>query len=321
MKRGSKFLIVALSTIAMAGTAAAQGDGTEPAGDGTTDPAAGDGTTTDPAAGDGATDPAAGDAAAGGDTGDMGGNMDGDMSTEGGGPSLVLAKGKFAIGLSVQINLSKSLVAKPIAIQPDIAYGVMPKLDVGIYHSSMGLSGFWGGFPGGGICVTGADNGCAKAFNGPTGILAHYLLTDNGKLAIAADAGLVLRVFDPFAIGAKVGIDGHFIAGKIMVGFNPNIGIGITKRSEGGGKEQINVPVSLMFMASPKLAAGLQTGISGPLDGFGDGYVIPVSLGAMFNATPNIMAGASFNLLRVAGFEGPGAADLRSLTVFLGYHN
>jgi hypothetical protein len=41
----------------------------------------------------------------------------------------------------------------------------------------------------------------------------------------------------------------------------------------------------------------------------------------MFKATDAIMAGASFNLLRVAGFEGPGAADLRSLSIFVGWHN
>jgi hypothetical protein len=320
MKRGSKFLIVALSTFAMAGTAVAQGDGGD-TGDGTGD-ATGDGTG-DAGTGDAGTgDAGTGDAGTGDATGgDTGGDMGGDMAADagGGGMGPVLAKGKFMISLSLQVSLLESAIAKPFSIQPDVAYGVMPKLDVGAYHSSYGITGFWGSL-GGGICVSGTDGGCAKAYNGPIGILAKYLLTDNGKMAIAADAGLVIRSTDPFALGAKVGVRGHYMAGKLMIGFAPNIQIGITKRDE-VGKESIHVPVDVMFAATPKVFVGLQTGIQGPLDGFGDGYSVPVSIGAMFMATPNISAGASFNLLRVAGFEGPGAADLRSISVFASYHN
>jgi hypothetical protein len=317
MKRGSKFLIVALSTFAMAGTAVAQGDGGD-TGDGTGD-ATGDGTG-DAGTGDAGTGDATGGDATGGDA--TGGDMGGDMAAEegGGGMGPVLAKGKFEIMLSLQVSLLESNIAKPFSIQPDVAYGVMPKLDVGAYHSSYGITGFWGSL-GGGICVSGTDGGCAKAYNGPIGILAKYLLTDNGKMAIAAEAGPVIRSTDPFALGAKVGVRGHYMAGKLMIGFAPNIQIGITKRDE-VGKESIHVPVDVMFAATPKIFAGLQTGIQGPLDGFGDAFAVPVSIGAMFMATPNIMAGASFNLLRVAGGDdGPGAADIRGISVFAGYHN
>ncbi|HTM22291.1 MAG TPA: hypothetical protein VL172_17345 [Kofleriaceae bacterium] len=233
---------------------------------------------------------------------------------------MILAKGKIGVAVAVQVNLSKDLVAKPISIQPDVAYGVMPKLDVGLYHSSYGIAGWWGGLAGG-ICVSGTDNGCAKAYNGPIGILAHYMLMGNAGMEIDANAGLVFRqLSDPMMLGAKLGVDVHKMMGKLMIGLSPNLLLGFTER-DAGNKEYLNVPVSVMFAASPKLMAGLQTGIQGPLDGFGDFYMVPVSLGAMFMVNPSLSAGAAFNLFRVAGFEGPGAADLRGLTVVVEWHN
>jgi hypothetical protein len=285
------------------------------------DAAGGDDTATEGGEGT-ATEGGEGTATEGGEgTATEGGGEEAAAPAEGGAPPMILAKGKIAVAVSVQVNLSKDFVAKPIAIQPDIFYGVMPKLEVGVAHSSYMLTGFWGGLPGGGICVTGTDNGCEKAFNGPTGILGHYMLMEGAGMDLAADVGVVLRRFsDPMMLGAKLGVMGRKMMGKLMIGFAPNIYVGFTER-DAGNKETLNVPVDVMFMASPKLAAGVQTGITGPLDGFGDFYMIPVSLGAMFSVSPNLMAGASFNLLRVAGFEGPGAADLRSLTVFAAWHN
>jgi hypothetical protein len=317
MKRGSKFLIVALSTFAMAGTAVAQGDGGD-TGDGTGD-ATGDGTgdagTGDAGTGDAGTgDAGTGDA--GGDMGgDAGGDMGADMGVEGeGGMPLVLPKGKFAISAGIDINLSKDAVGKPISITPDVFYGVIPKLEVGVAHSGYALSGFWGGGLGGGICI---GDGCFpdKVYDGKLGVLARYLLVD-GKLAAAADVGVLIGSFDPFLLGAKIGVRGRYTAGKIMIGFAPNVKIGITER-DAGNKEVLSVPVDLMFAATPKIMAGLQTGIAGPFSGFGDAYVIPISVGGLFMATPNITAGLAFNIYSVNRTD----ADARGITVFFGYHN
>jgi hypothetical protein len=324
MKRGSKFLIVALSTIAMAGTAAAQGDDAGGGDAGGGDAGGGDAGGGDAGGGDAGGGDAGGGDAGGGDMGggDMGG---GDMGADmGGAPPLILPKGKLGIFAAIGVGLSKDLAGKPIDIAPDIWYGVMPKLEAGIVHSGYGLTGFWGdnvplGIVGLGICVTGTDGGCAKVYDGPIGVLAHYQLLEGG-IDLAADAGVVLGSFDPFQIGVKVGVRGRKMMGKLAIHFAPNVGIQVTERAD-EGNETLSVPVDVHFMVSPKLGVGVQTGIQGEFSSFGDNFRIPVSLGAMFQVTPAIMAGASFNLHRVAGFDGPGAADLRSLTVFLGWHN
>lgn len=235
----------------------------------------------------------------------------------GGKPPFILPKGKLAVHVALGVNMSKSLVAKPIALAPDVWYGVMPKLEVGVAHSNYGLTGFWGQGFGGGICIGGAERGCAKLYNGPIGILAHFSLME-GNLDLAADGGLIIDALDPNVMSLKVGVRGRWASGKIMVMFSPMIDAGLTKR-DAGNKEVLWVPVTVGFAASPKLHAGVQTGIAGPLDGFGDAYIIPVGVGAMFMVNDKLGVGGSFNFFNLAG-KGS-SADFRDLTLFATWHN
>jgi hypothetical protein len=308
LNRLVRYSLVGVFALAVAGygnNAFAQDDddggGDEPAGDDAGGEPAGDDT--------GGTEPT-------GD--DTGGGTEPAPAADAAAHSMILPKGKIAVAVGIDVSLMESAIAKPLSIRPDVWYGVMPKLEVGVAHSAYGLAGWWGGL-GGGICVSGTDGGCGKAYNGPVGVIAHYLLME-GNINLAADAGVVIQSIDPMALGVKLGVMGNKMMGKLMIGFNPNIKVGLTER-DAGNKEVLSVPVSVMFAATPKVHAGLQTGITGPLDGFGDAFAVPVSLGAMFMATPNIMAGASFNLFRVAGFEGPGAADIRGISIFAMWHN
>ena len=316
MSRMIRYTMISVFGLALAGHGAfaqetpEEGGGTEGGGEEGGAPAEGGGEAT-PAEGT----PSGGEAMA---EGDMGGK-----------PPMLLAKGKLGVTAQVGVNLSKELVAKPIFIAPDVWYGVMPKLEVGVAHSTVGLNGWWSpvGFGGGGagLCVTGKDNGCAKFYNGPIGVLAHYLLME-GNIDLAADGGLVIRqLSDPMLMALKVGVKGRWMSGKIAVMFNPSVGIGLNKRSDAGNKEILDVPVTVGYMVSPKLHAGIQTGITGfldpPVGGFGDFYSIPLGVGAMFAVNNNLSVAGSFMLTRVAGFEGPGAADGRFLSVFAMWHN
>lgn len=235
-------------------------------------------------------------------------------------PPMITPKGKLRVDVSVGVNLSKELVGKPISINPDVWYGAADKLEVGVAHSSYGLTGFWGTDAlGGGLCLTGEDNGCAKFYDGPIGVLGRYALME-GDLTVAADGGVVIGSLDPMELSLKLGVRGAKVMNKLMIGFAPFIAVGLTER-DAGNKEYLGIPVDVNYMVNDKLAVGVQTGIQGPLDGFGDAYWIPVSLAGMYQVNGNITAGAAFSLLRVAGFEGPGAADLRGLSVFASWHN
>jgi len=242
---------------------------------------------------------------------------------EGGKPPLILPKGKLAVNAAIGVSLSTDAVAKPIAIAPDVWYGVMPKLEVGVVHSNYGLTGFWFQGLGGGVCVTGEENGCAKLYDGPIGVLGHFSLME-GNIDLAADGGIVIGSLDPMALSLKAGVKGRWSSGKIMVHFQPGIGIGLTERDGGatgpGNKEEIFIPVSVGYMVSSKLHAGVQTGMFGPLDGFGDAFLIPLGVGALFGVNDKLSVGGAFNFPGIAGSD-LASADFRDVTVFAMWHN
>src|SRR3990172_9892059 len=64
---------------------------------------------------------------------------------------ITLTKGMLQINGNIGVSMSKELVGKPIVVTPNVFYGVSDKLTIGLVNSS--------------LCVTGKDNGCAKAFN------------------------------------------------------------------------------------------------------------------------------------------------------------
>ena len=308
--KNSKLVVAAFAALSLtAGQAMAQEEGGEGEGMGG-DPCAGgemhEGDSTaaanEPMAGDGAVDAA---------------------------PALITPKGKIAIHVGIGIGLSKDLAGKPIDITPDIFYGVAPKLEVGLAHSGHALTGFWAdsvplGIVGTGVCVTGTDGGCAKVYNGPVGILGRYSLVQ-GSIDLAADAGVIIGSLDPFQVGVKLGVRGRKVSGKMSIGFAPNIYVGLSDR-DAGNKESLAIPVDLYFGVNEKLGVGLQTGIEGPLDGFGDSFVVPVTVGGIYSINDAMSAGLTFNLHRVTGgsvegVDGPGAADLRSLGLMFGWHN
>ncbi len=231
----------------------------------------------------------------------------------GGGPPPItgVRAGGLAVWGSLDINASKGAFAKPFGIAPDIFYGVSDVLSVGLAHSNWATNGFAGG-GGGGLCLAGTSNGCAKAYNN-VGILGKYALSDS----LAAEGGLVLASLDPMFAGIKAGVTGRLMAGPLMVMYSPNLYIGATKRDL-GNKERLNVPVAAMMPAGPVMA-GIQTGLYSPLSKFGDSFGIPLSLMGMMHVNPNLMAGAAFTFNRIAGKAS--SADSRTLNLFVGWMN
>lgn len=312
MKRVSKVLFVAAASLAFAGTALAQD--APPA-----DPPAGGGDATPPAGGETTPPPATGDAT---------------MAPTSALPPLTLGAGKIEIGgETVTINLSADAVGKPISLAPAIYYGVNDKLTVGVTHDAG--STMWSprpafrtitivnpldptmtltGVGGAGICLTGEDNGCNKVYDN-VGLDALFSLA-MGKFSVAAHGGLDVFSFDPFTLSLRAGVLGRYeIAPKIAVSFDPRISIGLTERDF--NKETIDVPAWLWFMASPKLAAYVSSGIAGPLDGFGDAFSIPLGVGANFNVNEKLSAGLDFQFLNIAGKNS--TADARAIGIRVGY--
>jgi hypothetical protein len=73
-----------------------------------------------------------------------------------------------------------------------------------------------------------------------------------------------------------------------------------------------------MYAIDAKLHAGVQTGIFGLLDGFGDNYAIPVNLGAMYMVDEKLSVGGTFGFHNLAGNNGD--ADGRGISIVGSYN-
>lgn len=234
--------------------------------------------------------------------------------------------GKLEIGLSVPISFNGGDPGEPnsIGISPDIWYNVDSKLKVGLVHSAFGTSNYWYG-PATSLCVTG--DGCFDDIYLNGGLRALYTFNQSDSMKLAADVGVNWARIDPFILSARLGIKGTYLLGSLVVGFNPAINIGITERDDvdfgagitiPGNKEAIQVPVDVGYIVMPKLWAGVQSGINGRFDGFGDNYEIPLNIAAMYAVNPHLNAGVAFGFDNLIGKDG--SADDRGISLMVNYN-
>lgn len=209
---------------------------------------------------------------------------------------LTLAAGMLEIaGNTAVINLSTDAIAKPISLAPSVFYGVNKKLSVGVTHST-------------GVCISGTDNGCAKAYD-DFGVDALYSVMHKGALQLAAHAGVGVAAIDPYTMGLNLGALVRIRSGKLAIVADPTIYVGITERD--ARKEQVSFPLWVKFQLSKEANAFVSTGLFGPLDGLGDAYQVPVGAGATYTLSNRIDVGAEVTFLNLAGKGN--SSDLRAL--------
>jgi len=232
-------------------------------------------------------------------------------------PPIVMtaAKGSLFVMAHLDINLSKDAAFKPVSLAPDIWYGATEKLSIGLTHSGLASSGFWGG-AGAGICLTGKDKGCADTYSNG-GLQARYDLSGSVD-GLALEGGFIVRDFDPFVLTGKLGAVMTKEMGAVQLALAPNLQFGLTER-EMLNKEVLNIPVSLMYGLNETVVIGGQTGISLPLSDTGDTWRLPVSLVGQALLSEKYYAFGAFTLTSLAGGDLlPTGFDARVLTLGLG---
>lgn len=223
-----------------------------------------------------------------------------------------LPKGKLALNVNLGVNLSTDAVGKPVSLSPDLWYGVSDDLTIGLVHSGEGLNGFLGTSTGGSLCLAGEKNGCGDVYSN-VAVDVRYRL----KSPLTLDAAIYVSSFDPFVVGAKLGVDARWVWSKVSLELRPSVTIGFTER-DAGNHESLFVPATLAYAVAPKVGVGLQSGvILADLEHAGDTWAIPLSIAARFAATPKLGVGLAFSFLQLAGADaiGGGGADLRTLTL------
>lgn len=200
---------------------------------------------------------------------------------------LTLAASMLEIrGDTLRINLSDDAFAEPISVAPDIYFGVTDLFTVGVTHET-------------GICLTGEDGGCARSYD-DIGLDAIYALMRAGTLQVAAHGGLVAHRFsDPFAGGLRAGLRTRIVAGKVAVIVDPTLDVELFERDL--VEDFLRVPVDVQYQLEAQTMIFVSSGVEGPLDGFGDGYRIPLGLGILFAVNERLDVGAELRLGNAAG--------------------
>jgi len=190
----------------------------------------------------------------------------------------------------------------PLALILPLAvwYGISSQLQFGLVHSN-------------GLCLSGKDNGCGKVYDDVGAQLLYSITGRGGNFELAAWTQLNYSSFDKGTLNLQLGPAINWvIAGNAALLAYPALQIGLDKRSELGNKEALLAPVYVYYRAAPHVAPVLYTGISGPLDGFGDAYRVPVGVGALVGINAMWDVGARFDFSNLLGKHATGVGAATS---------
>ncbi len=229
-------------------------------------------------------------------------------------PSMItLGKGRLSIGVAVEASLNENAVFDPLTIAPDIYYGVTDELQIGLVHSSWARNGFVQ--PGNSLCI---GDACGDAYNG-LALDVVYGFLNNGDMELGAHLQIGFGPLDPLFLDVRAGVKGHWTSGKIGVMFDPYVTFGITE-TDASNRAGLGIPVGVGYMASEQLMPFLYTGFYGAFEEFGDSWIIPLGIGAMYHVNANLGLGGGFQFVPLTAADGDGAFDNRSLSLWVKYN-
>jgi len=242
--------------------------------------------------------------------------------------SITLPQGTTKLDATVESEMSNNVVAKPVSIAPDLAFGATDDLTLGIVTSKFATTGFRGS-AGGGLCVGGNDYGCPHVLNAG-GLEGWYALTTGG-IATAAGAGAFATDFDKGYYAFKLGVKTKWTAGRFVGTLSPSVFVAATKRTDYFGmainKDALYVPVTAGVKPTAAATIFVGSGVKGPLQGLATHWQVPFGVGATYAVGPEVTLGASwvFGAL-FSGADNPpppkppvDGPDLRVLQVWASY--
>ncbi|HWM88493.1 MAG TPA: hypothetical protein VNO33_21705, partial [Kofleriaceae bacterium] len=126
----------------------------------------------------------------------------------------------------------------------------------------------------------------------------------------------------------KVGATGRWQSSSLAVELAPSIFAGLTEREpdvEGGvavgtnNQEVLYLPVTAIYALSAQLGLAGQLATTVPFNETGDTWLLGLSVGAQYMVNEQIMADLAFTLPALAGGPDGTGADLRVITLGVGY--
>ncbi len=223
--------------------------------------------------------------------------------------------GMLSARILLDVNLSADHAFEPVALSPDIYYGVTDRFQIGLRHQGA-LGWQVPALAAPSLCFTGSDHGCPHPYNN-LGLDATYGLVA-GKVDLSLDTTLFFDSLDPFYASAGLGFIGKaHLAPTVAFVFAPTVAIALNDRDK--HDDAIYVPIELELQVGRGTTLRVLSALYGELSSFGDTYRIPFGLGVTQNINAHVDLGLRFSFDNLLGHEPPmiGAADERSLAILV----
>jgi hypothetical protein len=208
---------------------------------------------------------------------------------------LVLDQGQLDGRIVGEIDLYPGYGGKPVSLAPDLWFGVLPALTVGVIHSDLSLDRIGAGAS---ICIEPRPFTCPKAYHG-SGLDVLYSLVA-GNFAAAAHARFLVRELDPIEPAITIGAALRWHSGRWSISGDPFLQIGLANLAH-GNRAQLWLPIVFAAQPTPRWAIELHTGWNSDLAIIRDGYYVPFGIGTHVRATSHLDVGAVFGFMGLLG--------------------
>lgn len=210
--------------------------------------------------------------------------------------SFLLPKGGFEVTGTparpelVRFNTSRNNVFEPVEIPVHLFWGVTDDVMIGVTHEQ-------------GLRLNAGDLGPRdrKVYN-DVGFGAVIYLAGGRNYEVDLHAGVPFHRLNPdLLVGLQVGILGRAnIAERVALVYDPSVYIGVNRRKIDNG-DYLSAPIWFYFQPTPVIAPFVGTGLSGPLDRFGDNVSIPLEGGILFTVAHGIHIGGMLRFPNALG--------------------
>jgi hypothetical protein len=217
---------------------------------------------------------------------------------------LRLPTGLVQLKVPLVINLSKDSVASPVFIPFELRLGLTSELELRLFH------------PGLGLCISGHSKGCNRVYNDLALGLLYSVMREQGMELALLGAVEVASFSDPALLRLDVGMAFKYIHAPFSIATSPYVGVGLNHRD--GNGDSINIPAEFAYQLAAPTALFLESGIYGPVHGFGDAWTMPLGFGINYLLHHGVDLGAEFKFTSLIG---NGSTDGRLGLVYLALRN
>ncbi|HEY5925261.1 MAG TPA: hypothetical protein VIV11_26440 [Kofleriaceae bacterium] len=224
---------------------------------------------------------------------------------------IVLDRGQLAAELVADINLAPRQLGESTSLAPDVWFGVLPELTVGLIHSAPSVDRF---SPGATFCVVHQETGCTSTYHG-SGIDARYSVM-SGTVAVAPRLRVLVRELDPVKPALTLGTLVRWTRGRFAITGDPYLQLGLANTDQ-GNRHALFLPVTFAIQPVARWELALRTGFNSDLAVIRDGWHVPIALATRVAPDSHVDIGI---MLAFATLLGPqNTAKERALFFWVAY--